>query len=70
MKKRTKIIIKVIGLITIGLSFIAGYYPLKQNIINGLDFVTILLFVIGVYLTLATEQSLKSWLFFIDNDDD
>lgn len=67
MKKRTKIIIRVVGIILIGVSIFMGYKSLDQ-IFNGLDFGTIVIFIIGCYLVLGTENSLSSWNIFSNDD--
>ena len=62
MKKRTRVIVRVIGGILFILSLIAGYFSLKDTVFNGLDLATIFLFVGGTYLMVASPESLRSWL--------
>lgn len=45
-----------------------GYKSLQDQIFNGLDFGTIVIFIIGCYLVLGTENSLSSWNIFSNDD--
>jgi len=61
MKKRTKVVIRVIGAILIILALIMGFFSFKDAVINGLEVGTVGFGLIGTYMLLASEARLLKW---------
>ena len=61
MKKRTRVIIRIIGVACLITAMICAIKGSQDGIFNGLDFAVIFFGIGGLYLTFGSEKSLESW---------
>lgn len=61
MKKRTRTIVRIIGVLLLISAIICAIKGYNDGVFNGLDFAVIFFGLLGVYFVFGSEESLASW---------